>query len=389
MFTYISPPPPPAPPPLAEKFEQWFKAILRFAVVGAVFVLIVWAICNHREVDEFLHRIIDTGGTLEVASLKISVDVRTGSGARSGVPGAVISVSSIDGPLRIERIHPEFADGVEFVEVSARRAVNLRSAYIGDGDEILQLADDPKLELKRGERLRIYTYYGRKNEIVDECGGSRATACMSPEEHLETWEPVCREVLKPMMSEKERKLVSTDFFEVPKKVLEGFEPNWWNSDHVLNWTMQGVEADACAYLFNEMLYRKLYRRALGSIPGDVAPLPRRLDVSGSVQRQIGAYSEPWNENEEGEILEEKSEGIKSVVAYCLATDPVKGESKEHTPYDSKNQNPIECIEGLPRFRGLFKNEPGEGDRIVMFDGDRRAIADVSYWWPSWGGDERQ
>lgn len=61
--------------------------------------------------------------------------------------------------------------------------------------------------------------------------------------------------------------------------------------------------------------------------------------------------------------------MKYVLARCISTNPEKGEGDQ-----------IECLTGLPRFRGLFKANQGQGDRIVVMGEDKSVLLDLDYWW---------
>ena len=67
-------------------------------------------------------------------------------------------------------------------------------------------------------------------------------------------------------------------------------------------------------------------------------------------------------------------GRRSVLARCISTDPETKGAK------ASKAGQIECLAGLPRFRGVFGADPGEGDRIVVMNRDQEILLDVKYWW---------
>ena len=83
----------------------------------------------------------------------------------------------------------------------------------------------------------------------------------------------------------------------------------------------------------------------------------------------GCYADLYPEELDG-IRPTGSDVDKAVLARCISTEPEEGE-------DSKQ---VECLPMLPRFRGVFKADPGEGDRIVIMDRKKRILLDVDYWW---------
>ena len=332
---------------------------------------------------------------MEIGSVKLQVDLRPGgAGDDSGEIGEAAAVFRVHGPLDIELIHPEYADGVEFIKVYARSDVDLRGGLIGDGDEVLVLPHSEHLRLRSGHEISIYTY----------CGPPVPTAVLLPQDRLKTWEITCNKVVEELKNNDRTLAIQAKEPEakaVVTRVLRNFEKQYFLESFPNDAGWKG-----CKLLYAEMLFRKLYWRATGKDLKDVNPYPshRKITSFGSItedlkspkpeasyfvdrdtgDRQVRMWLGHLSGDKERRCLEPIENG-KAVLARCIDTSPVKGE-QDH-PFrvgeedEYKNQRAVECIRGLPRFRGMYKNEPGEGDRVVIMDSRKRVVLDVDYWWP--------
>jgi hypothetical protein len=162
---------------------------------------------------------------------------------------------------------------------------------------------------------------------------------------------------------------------------------YWKDDY-------GADPGQCDGLYAEMYARKMYWRV------NVEPFPLNKDSRKRLNKDLSKikFVEAGLSGISDEKIYEKSLPVgktaptplerachkdilgqssadgdtppvdHAVLARCIMVDPEKG----------KNQ--IQCLPGLPRFRGVFKADPGEGDRIIIMDKKNRIVFDVDYWW---------
>ena len=355
---------------LADTISKYVKLIFVIAIFG---VVTVWTFENSSEVDRFLSRILSSAEKLSIGGvLEVSLG-KSGSGEDEVLKEWAAFVRVQDG-LRLTKAHFGSQDGMEYIEVEALARTNLSGGYVGDSNELLYLADRG-IELRQGETLRIYTY----------CGPKISPWLIAEGDRNRLWEGTC----KTIFEQTEQIYRRVDEMKKVRRV-KGTVPDVVQSI----WDRPNDPPPGfCDGLFAEFVARKLYWRATGTA---FAQPPKSVtqsfsgndilkdDIQGGPDKdilrralQVADDSENGKRGCYEDLYVKPSKVNKAVLARCIATDPEKGKGKEQ----------IECLPMLPRFRGVFKASPGEGDRIVIMDRNKRILLDVDYWWSTKPGAE--
>lgn len=369
------------------------KVVLLVGVISGIY----WY--KGDEFSAFVTRVFTTTQQLSIAGvIEVSLD---SSSPSSSEPMEWSAYQRIADRLRIVKAHFGSQDGIEYIDIKAVGAIDLSGGYIGDRNELMYLGNDNrKLDLESGNTLRIYTYCGPKispwrlkgiirNKVWDaECKTMLGQIAPSI-----TYDP---DAMQDVLSVKLSLIPGV----VGKQWVQAMEDKWprdkwptvkkwmkWNDDYF-------VPLGQCDALYAEMYARKMYWRVKGERYRlsessrkwlDKYPLTNEFvnaGLSGNSDSKIYEKSIPgWKPGSSPleracykDILQQPSADgdtppvDHAVLARCIMVDPEKGKDQ------------IECLPGIPRFRGVFKADPGEGDRIIIMDKKNRIVFDVDYWW---------
>ena len=400
---------PPTGPERANKSgaERW-KNVAEVIWLGTKVVLLVGVISGiyyykGDEFSAFVTRVFTTTQQLSIGGvIEVSLDSSSQSSSEPMEWGAYQRIAD---RLRIVEAHFGSQDGIEYIDIEAVGRIDLSGGYIGDGNELLYLGNDNrKLDLKSGKTLRIYTY----------CGPKVSSWRLKGIIRNKVWDTECKTMLgkiAPRITDNRdamQDVLSVKLSLIPdivgKQWVQAMEDKWLGKEWPTvddntrktwkNWKDDyGADPGQCDALYAEMYARKMYWRVKG----------KHYQLSESSRKWLDKYpltnefvDDGLRGNSDGKIYEkvgktapqllerachkdirpqQSADGYTppvdyAVLARCIKMDPEKG----------KNKDQIECLPGLPRFRGVFKADPGEGDRIIIMDKKNRIVFDVDYWW---------
>jgi hypothetical protein len=359
-------------PRLLSQWYEWFvepvsKTVLALVIIAGVVVSGIWIYWNKADVHAFLVRVLTSSDEVSIAGVvKVALSKTNSGGPQIDEWAAFHRLSN---GLKLNLAHFGEGDGLEYVELEALSRVNLTEGFIGNGKEILYLGEynikegKENLILNTGDVLRIYTY----------CGPEISPYSLPKSTRNLVWNQTCRNLIDQMdtLVINDESGLSTAINrrnskkqELIRLLLENYAPgeeenNWCSAlyaEHILS--KKNYENQI---LFKQEFWTDKYISE-SDLKGEFD-----LDI---IKKAKGKKKEAQGGKMEGRQCYEDIAGTrrKAVVARCVSSE-----------FDRDEEN-IVCLAGLPRFQGIFRADPGEGDRIVIIGNNDQMRLDIDYWW---------